>query len=109
MTTSELVFGDFISKLKNKKRLSNNDISFLGKVVYEYGNKQEEETLTIFMRVNFDYGKLDIDDGNILTADKVHLTLNAAFQTFSLTDNGFLTITGSSPKLGKYKVTIIEV
>jgi hypothetical protein len=109
MTTSELAFGDFISKLKNKKRLSNNDISFLGKVVYEYGNKQEEETLPIFMRVNFDYGKLDIDDGVILTADKVHLTLNAAFQTFSITDNGFLTIIGSSPKLGKYKVTIIEV
>lgn len=109
MTKSELAFGNFISKLKNKKRLSNNDISFLGKVIYKYCNKQEEETLQIFMRVNFEFGKLDIDDGVILTAEKVHLTLNAAFQTFSITENGFLCIIGISQKHGKYKVTIIEV
>jgi len=109
MTKSELAFGDFLSKLKNKKKLSNNDVSFLAKVIYEYGNKQEEETLMVYLRVNFDYGKLDIGDGVVLTAENVHLTLNTAFQDFSITNTGFLIVTGSSPKLGKYKVTIIEV
>ncbi|MCL2289345.1 MAG: hypothetical protein FWC34_01380 [Bacteroidetes bacterium] len=109
MTPSESVFSDFIEKLKNKKRLSNNDILFLGKVIYEYRNKQEEETLEIYMRVNYDFGKLDIVEGNVLTANKVHLTLDVKYQDFSLTDNGFLTIVGNSPKLGTYRVTIIEI
>jgi hypothetical protein len=109
MTKSEIAFGDLIRKLKNKTRLANNDISFLGKVIYEYGDIQEEETLTIYLRTNYDYGKLEIDDGKILTAEKVHLTLLAAFQDFTLTKEGFLVVTGKSPKLGSYKVTVIEI
>jgi len=104
-----LVFSEFIEKLKNKKYLANGNVLFCGKVIYEYQNKQEEETLGICMRGGYGFGRLDIDDGNVLTVNKVHLTLDAKYQDFSLTDKCFLTIIGNSPKLGNYKVTIIEI
>lgn len=109
MTESKLALGNFISKLKNKKILNNNDVLFSAKVIYEYRNIQEEETLKVYLRANFEFGKFDIDDGIVLTAEKVHLRLDANFQEFSISNKGFLIITGNSQKLGKYKVTFIEI
>ena len=103
-------FSAFKDNLRNETQYSNGDESFRGKVIYSWQGKTEHETLIInLLLTSFEYGTIRIEDGEIINIDNVHTQFTHKFQDYSYDSDGFLIIKGNSPRLGEYRVKIIEV
>lgn len=99
---------DFRKILKNVKSRSNSDEEINAIVTYNFKGKKISEKLNVLMkRTTYEFGQIQIDEGNKLTSSKVHLDLNPRYQNYSFYDNTLI-ITGNSSKLGDYKIEIQE-
>ena len=82
----------------------------MGRVIYNWNRQSLQETLPVTLRLTtFEYGKVCLDEGNILNSDIVHMDFHADFQDYSFDEEGFLIIKGKSGRLGAYEVKLREV
>jgi hypothetical protein len=105
-----MAFSKFRDSLTEQVKLSNGDETFLGKIIYSFKGKVLTETLNVKLSLTtIEYGRISIDDGDILNSDIVHMGFNPDFQEYSYDNTGFLIIDGKSTKAGNYTVKITQV
>jgi len=110
MSKNLIAFSTFRDQLSGQQQLSNGDETFTGRIIYNFNGQSLQETLAVTLRLTTnEYGRVSIDDGEILNSDIVHMEFNSDFQDYSLSDEGFLIIKGRSGKIGSYEVKITQV
>ena len=69
-----------------------------------------QETLKVTIRLTTsEYGRISIEDGDILNSVIVHMEFNSNYQNYSFSDESFLIIKGNnSSKIGNYEVKITQ-
>ena len=103
-------FSDFRNQLRNKKKYNNGDESFLGLVIYNVDGEISKESLKVnLLMTTPGYGKVSLEEGEVINSNNFHLDFYPDYQTYTLTPQGFLEIVGHSEKMGNYKVQIIEI
>lgn len=108
---SSSAFHDFVNCLKQKVERGNSSIYCEALLVtYYYNNKVEQEVLPCtFRRDTMGYGKVALDDGDVIHPDNFHLDFDTDYQEYKF-ENNTLIIIGQSLKMGgKYRVEIKEM
>jgi hypothetical protein len=99
---------NFRNVLINVDSRSNGDEEIIAIVTYSYKGKKISEQLNVLMkRSTFEFGQIQIEEGNKLNSSKVHLDLNPNYQQYTFEDNRLI-IKGSSQKVGEYQIEIQE-
>jgi hypothetical protein len=111
MSKTLFAFSTFRDNLQNKIQHSNGDESFNARIIYSWKRQTKQETLKVTLNLtSFEYGRIRIEDGVFLNCNTVHMDFNPNFQEYRLSEEGFLIIKGTSPKVGGlYEVKIFEV
>lgn len=111
MSKNLIAFSTFRDQLFGQRQLSNGDETFSGRVIYNFNGQSLQETLKVTIRLTTsEYGKISIEEGDILNSDIVHMEFNSNYQNYSFSDEVFLIIKGTnSPKIGNYEVKITQV
>lgn len=99
--------GDFKSHLFNLKGIDNNHPRFNCIVTYNSKHGTVSDNTVAMMSVNTnDHGNIHLTGTNKIGIDRYHLDFSDRFQSYSFSGDG-LNITGKSPKMGSYTVTIV--
>ena len=90
------------------KSRSNGDREFNARIVFEYlGNIVRENAIVVIHKTTWEGGQITITEGDKINSDDLHCQFITRFQMYKCSEEGFLVISDKSPKLGRYKVTII--
>ena len=110
MNKNLIAFAKFKDQLSNKQQLSNGDETFKGHVIYNFNGQSLQETLKVtILLTTIEYGRIRIDDGDIINSNRVHMDFNSQFQDYTFSGDGFLVIKGKSDRIGTYEVKIVQV
>lgn len=110
MSENLMEFSTFRNQLSGQRQLSNGDETFTGHIIYNFNKQSLQETLEVTLRLTtIEYGRISIEDGDVLNSNIVHMEFNFNYQNYSFSDEGFLIIKGHSSKIGSYEVKITQV
>jgi hypothetical protein len=84
-------------------------LKFSPYVIYQHNGFEEREQLVVRVHLtSFDYGNIDMDEGKRIINDTHHLGFLATKENYAYDEtNKIFTITGSSAKMGDYKVLFL--
>jgi|GEM_PF-4997289 len=89
---------------------ANSDKELTAMVIFEYGNDTVRERKKVVIHTTtWEGGQVSLDEGEKINSDDLHCTFIPKFQNYKCTEEGFLVITDTSPKVGRYTATIIPI
>jgi len=110
MKNNTTAFSTFRKQLANQNKLQNGNEAFLGYVIYNFNGQKLKEALFVTLQLTkIEYGKVSIEEGEILNSEIVHMDFDSNLQDYSYNNFGFLIIKGNSSKIGKYEVKITQI
>lgn len=109
-TKNHVVFRRFRETVSNRTQRGNGDESSNAKVIYKFSHEHLEEVLIVTLELNgIRAGSISLSEGQEINTEKAPLTFNPDWQTYTLTDQNFIMITGHSNRIGSYAVTIVPI
>ncbi|UPT68907.1 MAG: hypothetical protein M0D57_09905 [Sphingobacteriales bacterium JAD_PAG50586_3] len=100
-------FYDFKNCIISAKEFANGNIQFPATVEYYYNGIRIREDLNVTLTLTtFEYGKICIDEGNIINSQNHYLDLYPQFQSYKFKNNSFYIEYKSASKIGPYEIVI---
>lgn len=91
---------------------SKGNLRFNARIIYCWDSNRKEESLSVTIyRNGFEDGRIQIEDGSILTSGRFHLDFDTEYQNYQfIAATGALIVNGQSLKMnGDYNVEIIPI
>ena len=109
--TSLIELVKFESKNSDRvKRRANGDRIVKAKIIFDYASESVVEYLEIIInKSTMEGGRINFMEGEQINTETLHTEFYPKFQSYKCSSEGYLIITGKSPKIGNYKITIITV
>lgn len=108
MTNSQAVYNlmEEVQKFQKQKGLI---ICFRPYILYEYNGTEDRERLNVEIKLDtYNYGDIEISEGNTLTNVTHHLGFSSKLQNYQYDNvNRIFIISGKSSKMGNYKVRFL--
>jgi hypothetical protein len=105
-----LEFDKFKDSITYSQVLGNGNILFPATIEYYYDGLKEVEKLNVKLTVTkFNYGSINIDEGNVINSEDLHLKISPKFQSYVFKDGALYIDNKSKSKIGYYKITITPI
>jgi hypothetical protein len=100
-------FDKFKDSITYSQVLGNGNILFPATIEYTYNGLKEIEKLNVKLTVTkFNYGIINIDEGDAINSEDLHLKLSPKFQSYVFKDGALYIDNKNKSKIGFYKITI---
>lgn len=110
MKNSQAIY-DLVQEIQKQKSLMMNGviINFTPYILYEHNGTEDRERLNVEIKHDtYNYGDIEISEGNTLKNDTHHLGFSSRYQDYQYDDvNKIFIVSGKSPKMGNYKVSFL--
>jgi hypothetical protein len=105
-----LEFDKFKDSITYSQVLGNGNILFPATIEYQYDGKKVAEKLNVKLTLTkFNYGAINIDEGDVINSEDLHLKLSPKFQSYEFKDGALYIDNKNKSKIGFYKVTITPI
>jgi hypothetical protein len=105
-----LEFDKFKESITYMQVLGNGNILFPATIAYTYNGQTVVEKLNVKLTATkFNYGSINIDEGDVINSEDMHLKISPKFQSYVFKDGALFIDNKSKSKIGFYKITITPI